>query len=95
MMKFFTKTIIKPYAVPAFIVFNVDNFNTWFRAVDNNAVYANYGIYLRLDKLSISQVYDYLDKCYGIEDTVMNRQKYSEQIDKFYREIRDYWICEQ
>lgn len=34
------------------VVFNVDNFNTWFCDPNNNAVYVNKGIFLRVDKLS-------------------------------------------
>ena len=67
MLKIFTKEVIKPFPVPEFIVLNVDNFNTWFKAKDNNAVYANEGIFLRLDKLSVSHVTDYMEKCYGIK----------------------------
>jgi hypothetical protein len=32
------------------------------------AVYANTGIFLRLDKLSESHIKDYLEKCYSIVD---------------------------
>ena len=55
------------------IVYNVDNFNLWFCHKDNGAVYANEGIYLRLDKLSESHITDYLLKSYGI--TQFDHQK--------------------
>ena len=38
------------------VVFNVDNFNKWFNDPNNNAVYANTGIFLRLDKLSVKNM---------------------------------------
>jgi hypothetical protein len=43
------------------LFFNVDNFNKWFNDPNNKAVYANTGIFLRLDKLSESHK-DYLEK---------------------------------
>lgn len=49
------------------IIFNVDNFNAWFcDDENNNAIYANTGIFGRIDKLSESHIDDYLDKCYNI-----------------------------
>lgn len=50
------------------IVYNTSNFNLWFCDPNNNAVYANKGIFLRLDKLSSSHITDYLVKSYGITD---------------------------
>ena len=67
------------------IVYNVDNFNLWFCHKDNNAVYANLGIYLRLDKLSQSHITDYLIKSYGI--TKFDHQKISD----FEQDIRLDW----
>ena len=66
MWKFFTREIIKPFPVPTYIIWNIENFNNWFNNPDNNAVYANPGIFLRTDKLSVSHVLDYMEKCYGI-----------------------------
>ena len=57
---------VKTFLVPEYIVFNVDNFNKWFNAPDNNAIYANPGIYLRIDKLSEDCITDYILKCYGL-----------------------------
>ena len=67
------------------IVYNVDNFNLWFRHKDNGAVYANEGIYLRLDKLSQSHIEDYLLKSYGIV------QADHQKIYDFEQEIRQNW----
>ena len=69
MLKFFTKEVIKLFPVPEYIVFNVQNFNAWFNSPNNNAVYANPGIFLRLDKFGLAHVTDYLEKCYGITST--------------------------
>lgn len=86
------KEVIIPFRVPDYIIFDVDNFNNWFNARNNNAVYANSGIFLRLDKLSESHITDYLLKCYGITET-----NYSFGIPvhilvyDFYKEIRKDW----
>ena len=55
--KLFTREIVieKQCVPPEYIVFNVSNFNQWFQDPNNNAVYANRGIYLRIDKLSIQE----------------------------------------
>ncbi len=68
------------------IIYNVENFNLWFRHKDNKAVYANEGIYLRLDKLSQSHIEDYLLKSYGIVQ--VDYQK----IYDFEQEIRQDWL---
>lgn len=68
------------------IVYNVNNFNIWFQHKDNGAVYANEGIFLRLDKLSESHITDYLLKSYGI--TKFNHQK----IYEFEQSIRKDWL---
>lgn len=64
------KTESKPEFKPVLIekiIFNVDNFNHWFcDGENNNAIYANSGIFGRIDKLSESHVDDYLDKCFNI-----------------------------
>jgi hypothetical protein len=61
------KEIIRPFNVPDYITCNVENFNNWFNAKNNNAEYAHSGIFLRLDKLSESHIQDYFLKCYGID----------------------------
>ena len=94
MLKIFTKEIVKPFPVPGYIVFNVDNFNNWFNNPNNNAVYANPGIFLRLDKLSASHVIDYIEKCYGISYTMDEfYYLYGEEdaLIKFVSEIREDW----
>lgn len=81
------KTIIKPFDVPEYIIFNVENFNNWFNAKDNNAVYAHSGIFLRTDKLDNSQIEDYILKCYGLD-----YKKYSfDKIYNFKEEIVKDW----
>lgn len=63
------KKVVESIEIPSEeVVFNVDNFNNWFNDPNNNAVYANPGIFLRLDKLSDSHIMDYLEKCYGIKN---------------------------
>jgi hypothetical protein len=49
------------------IMFSVENFNKWFVDPNNGAVYANRGIFLRLDKLSVGHIEDYLEKEFGID----------------------------
>lgn len=94
MFKFFTKivTIIEPFEVPTFIMFDVNNFNTWFNDTGNRAVYAHSGIFLRTDKLSQSQIDDYLLKCYGIEYNSMRYLKYGTELTDFISEIRFDWL---
>lgn len=67
------------------IVYSVENFNLWFCDSNNNAVYANKGIFLRLDKLSQSHITDYLQKSYGI--TSIDYQK----VYEFEQSIRKDW----
>ena len=74
------------------IIFDVKNFNTWFCHPDNGAVYANKGIFLRLDKLSDSHIYDYLKKCYGIDSSVNFSISVDRLVRNFYNDIRLDWI---
>ncbi len=95
MFSFFKpKEIIKPYPVPEYIVFNVDNFNAWFNAKDNNAIYAHSGIFLRLDKLGEDQIIDYIDKCYGIRSggAFMWSKPVNTMVSEFHKEIRKNWL---
>lgn len=55
----------KKHIVSEDIVINVINFNSWFNDKDNGAVYAHPGIFLRLDKLSESQILDYIKNSYN------------------------------
>lgn len=74
------------------IIFNVDNFNIWFRHPDNGAEYANEGIYLRTDKLSESQVTDYLRKSYGLINGGFRFSKpYQEMISDLYKAVQKDW----
>jgi len=76
------------------LVFNVDNFNNWFCDPNNNAVYANKGIFLRIDKLSESQILDYIEKCYGIKNggPFLWSKPVNSMISDFYKEIRQDWM---
>jgi hypothetical protein len=72
-----------------YVLFNVETFNTWFNDKDNGAVYANSGIFLRLDKLSISHIEDYLVKCHGLN---LSNWDIYEDVRNFNEEIRKDWI---
>ncbi len=85
-LDFFKKEIINVEIPSEDVIFNVDNFNKWFNDPNNNAVYANPGIFLRLDKLSESHILDYMLKCYGIG----NEGHWD--LYKFYEEIRKDWM---
>lgn len=93
MFSFFKKEVIKFFPVPEYIIFNVDNFNAWFNAPGNNAIYAHSGIFLRLDKLSESHITDYLEKCYGIKNNgpFLWSKPTHIMISNFYSEIRKDW----
>jgi hypothetical protein len=87
-----TKTEAKPVLPLEEIIFNVDNFNIWFRHPDNGAEYAHEGIYLRTDKLSESQVTDYLRKSYGlINGGFLFSKPYSEMISDLYKAVQKDW----
>ena len=89
-----TKTEAKPKPVLPLeeIIFNVDNFNIWFRHPDNGAEYAHEGIYLRTDKLSESQVTDYLRKSYGlINGGFLFSKPYREMISDLYKAVQKDW----
>lgn len=77
------------FIVPKYVLFNVDTFNTWFNDKNNNAVYANPGIFLRLDKLSESHIGDYLLKCHNINSL---DHDFHEEIKNFYYEIKKDWM---
>lgn len=72
-----------------YVLFNVETFNTWFNDKYNDAVYAHSGIFLRVDKLSESQIKDYLIKCHGLE---LSNWDIEEDIRNFYEEIRKDWL---
>lgn len=87
------KVIIKPFPVPEYVVFNVTNFNNWFNDKNNGAVYANSGIFLRIDKLSETHIFDYMIKCYGINNggSFLWSKPVNTMISNFYQEIRADW----
>lgn len=74
------------------IIFNVGNFNIWFKHPKNGAQYANEGIFLRTDKLSESHVDEYLSKCYGIDNgAFLFSRPFVEMKSDFLKEIRKDW----
>lgn len=86
---------IKTKVIPSeSIVFNVDNFNEWFCNPNNNAIYANEGIFLRTDKLDESHIEDYIDKKYGIKDggPFLWSKPVNSMLSDFYKEIRKDWM---
>lgn len=91
-MWFKRKVQDRPFLVPEYIVFNVENFNNWFNAKDNNAVYAHPGIFLRIDKLSESCIEDYIEKCYGLKGRFLWSKHTYEMYSEFYNEIRKDWM---
>lgn len=88
----FFKSIFKKkvtFTPKKYVLFNVDTFNTWFNDKHNDAVYATPGIFLRVDKLSISHIEDYLIKCHGLE---LSNWDIDEDVRNFYEEIRKDWL---
>ncbi len=74
------------------IIFNVHNFNIWFRHPNNGAEYANEGIYLRTDKLSESHITDYLRKSYGlINGAFLFSKPYNEMISDLHKAVQKDW----
>lgn len=69
------------------IIYDVENFNRWFKDPHNNAIYAHSGIYLRVDKLSHGHVIDYIQKVYNINVVEIDYN----QIMIFYEIIRQNW----
>jgi len=75
------------------VIFNVDAFNEWFCDNNNGAVYANAGIFLRLDKFEESQIVEYLKTKWNIKsvDCVKWSKSAEEMVYIFYKEIRKDW----
>lgn len=71
------------------LVFDVDRFNEWFNDKDNGATYAHSGIYLRLDKLSLSHVTEYLYNEWGLE---LSGDYTYDQANEFFLNIRSDWF---
>ena len=79
--------------IPEEIIFNVENFNTWFNYKNNGAIYAHSGIFLRTDKLSNGHIDDYILKCYGIDVNNFNFSKpYFDLYYNFLDDIRKDWL---
>ena len=89
MFKFLKKEVIKSFEVPEYIILNVDNFNLWFNSPKDANIYAHPGIFLRLDKLSVSHIVNYITLCYGIptKDVSVKYDLYG-----FHDEIRADWM---
>jgi len=89
MFKFFKKRNNSKFTPKKYVIFNIDTFNIWFNDKDNQAEYSHSGIYLRLDKLSESQIEDYLVKCHGLN---IGECDLIEDISNFKEEIRKDWF---
>ncbi len=74
------------------IVFNIDSFNYWFCDVDNGAEYANKGIYLRVDKLSISQIEDYINKVFPNVKYATYYKNIDKLSNEFFYIVRQNWM---
>ncbi len=70
-------------------ILNVHKFNEWFVNNKNPDIYANAGIYLRLDKLCVSHIEDYI---WDITDGVLDIDNFNKKVIKdFEIEIRSNW----
>ena len=56
----------KKHEIPEYIIFSVSNFNKWFNSPKEKS-YANKGIFLRIDKLSLSFLEEYFKTCYNLD----------------------------
>ena len=90
MFNFFKKNP-KRFISKDYVLFNVETFNTWFQDENNGAVYANKGIYLRINKLSIAHIYDYLIKCHGFTIEEISYYLDESKIYDFYNNIVENW----
>ncbi len=89
MWPFNKKTKKHKFIPKKYVIFNVDTFNVWFNDSENGALYANPGIFLRLDKLDHSQIEDYLIKCHGLNLSELNIEREKVQ---FLEDVRRDWI---
>lgn len=86
---FSKKETVKSFTVPEYIVLNVDNFNSWFNVPNKDEqIYAHPGIFLRLDKLSLSHVINYIHCCYGIDP---KKSSMDYDLYKFLEDIKKDW----
>jgi|VirMetMinimDraft_7_1064189.scaffolds.fasta_scaffold38810_4 hypothetical protein len=72
-------------------LFDVDDFNKWFNS-DNNGSYANPGIFLRLDKLSPSIIFDYFKYNYVTNVESKMYGEYTQKFFTFQEDIRKDWM---
>ena len=71
-------------------IFNVKNFNNWFKNNKDRSIYANAGIYLRTDKLSRGHINDYL---VVITNGMLSSKDFDElEIMRFEDKIRESWM---
>ena len=70
-------------------ILNVNKFNEWFCNKDNNAVYAHEGIFLRLDKLSLSHIDDYLLKAHKLEKHDFEYDKLQDFLDSIKKDWKE------
>lgn len=73
-------------------VFDVENFNEWFCDPNNGAVYANKGIFLRIDILSHSHIKEYLLNRFNLVSVEKFESDADKLISYFYNEIRTDWM---
>lgn len=88
-MNLFNRSTKEKFVPKKYIIFNVDSFNTWWNDSDNNAMYANPGIFLRLDKLSVSHIEDYMKKAHNVDAKQWDSH---DDMENFYRAIRQDWL---
>lgn len=82
---------ISKHKVPNYIILDVNTFNTWYCADDNNATYAHKGIFGRLDKLSTSQIEEYFLYCFGITPNKHPFENYEKTLMDFREKIERNW----
>jgi len=71
-------------------IFNVKNFNNWFKNNKDKNIYAHAGIYLRTDKLSRGHINDYLRV---ITNGMLCNKDFDElEIMRFEDKIRESWM---
>jgi len=72
------------------VIFNVKNFNKWFKDNKDENIYAHAGIYLRTDKLSRGHINAYLGV---ITNGMLSIKDFDElEIIRFEDKIRESWM---
>lgn len=83
---------LEQYPIPEYIIFSVSNFNKWFNNQKDPNIYANPGIFLRLDKLSHYTIEQYVKNCYGINiDKYQWSKEYKSLQTNLYNDIVKKW----